>query len=78
METSSLILLLVSASISFAVGRVIVYFRKRNTQRKAQRKTFEQQAQAQRDRVLEPVAKNKAKRKRQLQELGKLPPKNSP
>ena len=67
METSSIILLLVSASISFAAGRVIVHFRNL----KRQRQTLERQAQALRDRPVEPEAKNKAKRKRQLQEIDK-------
>ncbi len=67
MESSSIILLLVSASISFALGRIIVHFR--NIKRK--RRSLEQQAQALRDRPVEAEAKNKAKRKRQLKDLGK-------
>jgi biopolymer transport protein ExbB/TolQ len=73
METSSIILLLVSASISFAAGRVIVHFR--NEKRK--RKALERQAQALRDRPAEPEAKNKAKRKRQLEEIKKASQKNA-
>ncbi len=67
METPGVILLVISAAISFAVGRFIVHLR--NIKR--QRKVSEQQAQAQRDRPAEPEAKNKAKRKRQLQALEK-------
>jgi biopolymer transport protein ExbB/TolQ len=67
METSSVVLLLVCASISFAAGRVIVHFRNLKRQRQA----LERQAQALRDRPAEPEAKNKAKRKRQLQEIDK-------
>ena len=73
METSSIILLLVSASISFAAGRVIVHFR--NLRRK--RQALELQAQALRDRPPEPEARNKAKRKRQLQEVNKAQRKKS-
>ncbi len=73
METSSIILLLVSASISFAVGRVIVHFR--NVKRK--RQALARQAQEKRDRPVEPEARNKAKRKRQLQEIDKANRKNS-
>jgi len=65
METSSIILLLVSASISFAAGRVIVHFR--NVKRK--RQNLARQAQEEMDRPAEPEARNKAKRKRQMQEM---------
>ncbi len=67
METSSIILLLVSASISFAAGRVIVHFR--NAKRK--RQALERQVQEKRDRPAEPEAKNKAKRKRQLHAISR-------
>ena len=73
METSSIILLLVSASISFAAGRVIVHFR--NVKRK--RQALERQSQEKRDRPAEPEARNKAKRKRQLQEIDKATRKKS-
>ncbi|MDO9278615.1 MAG: hypothetical protein Q7U05_08660 [Polaromonas sp.] len=73
METPGIILLVVSGVISFAVGRLIV--RMRNIKR--QRKAAEQQAQARRDRPAEPEAKNKAKRKRQLQEIHKANQKNA-
>jgi biopolymer transport protein ExbB/TolQ len=74
MDTSSIILLFVSASISFAAGRVIVHFR--NVKRK--RQALARQAQEKRDRPAEPEARNKAKRKRQLQEIDKANRKNSP
>ena len=67
MDTPSIILLVVSGAISFAVGRFIVHLR--NTKR--QRKAAELQAQAYRNRPVEPESKNKSKRKRQLQELEK-------
>jgi biopolymer transport protein ExbB/TolQ len=73
METSSIILLLVSASISFAAGRVIVHFR--NAKRK--RHALERQAQTWRERPAEPEAKNKAKRKRQLPKIEKASRKNA-
>lgn len=63
METSSVILLLVSASISFAVGRTIMHLRKKkkaDATLKAQRKA----AQALRDAPPGPEPKNKGKRKR--------------
>lgn len=73
METPGIILLVVSGVISFAVGRLIVHMRNIKRQRKA----AEQQAQARRDRPAEPEAKNKAKRKRQLQEIHKANQKNA-
>ena len=66
METSSLILLAISASVSFAVGRTILHFR--NKSRKAKKDLEEQQAnRALRDVPAGPESKNKAKRKRQTQ-----------
>jgi len=66
METSSIILLAISASISFALGRTVVHFR--NKKRKAQKDLTDQQAaRALRDAVPGPESKNKAKRKRQMQ-----------
>jgi hypothetical protein len=73
METSSIILLLVSASISFAAGRVIVHFRSIKRKRQA----LERQAQEKRDRPAEPESKNKSKRKRQLQEIDRTSRHNS-
>jgi hypothetical protein len=68
METPGVILLVISGVISFAVGRFFVHMR--NVKR--QRKAAELQAQLLRKRPTEPEAKNKAKRKRQLQELEKF------
>ena len=64
METSSIILLAVSASISFALGRTIMHFRSKNknaAKMQAERKT----SQALRDAPAGPAPKNKSKRKRQ-------------
>ena len=62
METSSIVLVVVSASISFGIGRLISQFwRKRRRQQMAK-----SLAEAERHRPPEPEAKNKAKRKRQL------------
>ena len=66
METSSIILLAISASISFALGRTVVHFR--NKKRKAQKDLADQLvARALRDAGPGPESKNKAKRKRQMQ-----------
>jgi mannitol-specific phosphotransferase system IIBC component len=67
METSSVILLVVSASISFALGRTIMHFRKKKKNSEAQKRS----AQALRDAPPELESKNKSKRKRQLQQVGK-------
>ena len=64
METSHIILLVVSASISFAIGRVIMHMRKIKKNAEAQRKA----AQALRNAPPEVESKNKSKRKRQLQQ----------
>ena len=64
METSSVILLVVSASISFAVGRTIMHFRKKS-KADALLKTQQKAAQALRDAPPGPESKNKSKRKRQ-------------
>ena len=67
LETSSLVLLVVSCAISFGLGRTFVHFR--DKKRKAQ--ALERQAQTLRDRPAEPESKNKSKRKRQLEALKK-------
>ena len=70
MDTSSIILLVVSASISFGIGRTIVYFR--DKKRRAQKEQAQKrQAQALRDQPPAPESKNKSKRKRQIQQLDK-------
>ncbi len=74
MEASSIVLIVVSASISFGVGRLISQlWRKRRLQQAAAR-----QAQADQNRPADPEAKNKAKRKRQIQAQRKaaIKPKN--
>lgn len=63
METASIIFLLVSASISFAVGRTIMHFRKKK-QAHARFKAQESAAQLLRDAPPGPEPKNKGKRKR--------------
>ncbi|SFB69401.1 hypothetical protein SAMN05216344_101282 [Polaromonas sp. OV174] len=67
METSSIILLVVSSAISFGLGRIFVHFRDKKRARKAQ----ERAAQALRERPVEAESRNKSKRKRQLQQLEK-------
>jgi Flp pilus assembly protein TadB len=64
METSSMILLVVSCAISFGLGRTFVFFRDKK-KRKAE---DARKALAERQRADEPESKNKAKRKRQLQQ----------
>jgi mannitol-specific phosphotransferase system IIBC component len=64
METSHIILLVVSASISFAIGRTIMHFRKKK--KNADKAQVEKRAaQALRDAPPGPESKNKSKRKRQ-------------
>ena len=66
METSSLILLAISASVSFALGRTILHFR--NKKRKDKKDQADQQAaRARLEAPVGPESKNKAKRKRQAQ-----------
>ncbi len=67
METSHIILLVVSASISFAIGRVIMHMRKIKKNAEAQRRA----ANALRDAPPEAESKNKSKRKRQIQQIEK-------
>ncbi len=63
METSSIILLVVSASISFALGRTILHFRNKKKQAKKEQ-MLALQAKALRDAPPGPESKNKSKRKR--------------
>ena len=67
METSSIILLAVSASISFALGRTIMHFRNKKKSADAQKIA----AKALRDAPPEVESKNKSKRKRQIQQIEK-------
>ena len=68
METTSIILLVVSASISFGLGRFVVHLRNKK-RRSAQEQVSKQAARAHRSLPLGPESKNKAKRKRQLRDL---------
>ena len=63
MEISSTILLLVSASISFALGRTILHFRNKKKQAKKDQ-VLALQRKALRDAPPGPESKNKSKRKR--------------
>jgi hypothetical protein len=68
METSSIILLVVSASISFGLGRFIVHLR--NKKRQSEKEQADKRAtQARRNLPAEPASTNKAKRKRQLRDV---------
>ncbi len=68
METSSIILLVVSASISFGMARFIVHLRNKKRQSEKEQ-TDKRAAQARRNLPPEPESKNKAKRKRQLRDV---------
>jgi hypothetical protein len=62
MDTSSILLLVISSAISFGLGRTYVHFRD-----KKRTKEFEiRQAQVLRERPVEAESKNKSRRKRQL------------
>ena len=68
METSHVIFLVVSASVSFAVGRTIMHFRKKKKADAAAK------AQQQADRLLRdappgPESRNKSKRRRQARQV---------
>ncbi len=63
MEISSAILLIVSASISFALGRTILHFRNKKKQAKKDQ-ALALQAKALKDAPPGPESKNKSKRKR--------------
>ena len=63
METASVIFLVVSASISFAIGRTIMHFRKKKKV-DALTKLQERAKQALRDAPPGPEPKSKSKRKR--------------
>ncbi|MDB5963725.1 MAG: hypothetical protein JWQ72_225 [Polaromonas sp.] len=77
METSSIILLVVSASISFGLGRLIVHLRDRK--RKSQQQQSDKLAEeARRNLPPEPESHNKAKRKRQVKTAGRDAPSQRP
>ena len=68
MEISSIILLVVSASISFGLGRFVVHLR--NKKRQSEKEQADKHAsKTRRNRPPEPESKNKAKRKRQLRDM---------
>ena len=67
METSSIILLVISSAISFGLGRTFVHFRNKKRKERAQAR----KVQALRDRPVAAESKNKSKRKRQIQQLDK-------
>ena len=66
-DPASIVLLVLTSVISFALGRFIVTSRAKKRQRAA----IERQERALRERPPEPESKNKSKRKRQLQQLDK-------
>ena len=67
METSSIVLLVISLVISFTIGRI--FKRSRDKKRENEQQLYE--AKVLRDRPAEPESKNKSKRKRQLQQQEK-------
>jgi len=70
METSHIILLAVSASISFAIGRTIMHVRKRR-KNAAEAQAEGRALQVLRDAPAGPGSKNKSKRKRQQRDAQK-------
>lgn len=70
MDTPSIILLVVSASISFGLGRLFVFFRDKK-RREAKELAQKQAEQALRDAPIGPLSKNKNKRRRQLEQQEK-------
>lgn len=66
-DNTSLFLLFVTASISFAIGRVIMHLRKRK-KAEQQRVIAHRAAQALKDAPPGPPSNNKSKRKRQQQD----------
>ena len=65
LETSSIVLLVVSSFVSFGLGRTFVHFR--NKKRKLEALTRKQQILL--ERAAEPESNNKSKRKRQLEDI---------
>ena len=66
MDTTSIVLLVVTASISFGVGRAIMHMRKKKQAAKT-KLLAERAAQAARDAPQSPPSNNKSKRKREQQ-----------
>ena len=67
METSGIVLLVVSASISFGLGRVFVHFRDKKREAEKEQ-TQKRAAQALRDAPPAVESTNKGKRRRQQQQ----------
>ena len=67
-DPGSILLLVLTSAVSFALGRFIVTSRAKKRQREA----IARQDRALRERPPEPESKNKSKRKRQLQQLDKV------
>ena len=67
METSHIVVLVLSCAISFGVGRLIVHFRNKKRTRLAR----EHNAETLRNRPPEKESLNRSKRRRQLQQLHK-------
>ena len=65
METSSVIFLVISCAVSFALGRIFVHFR----DKKRSRLRLEREAEALRNRPAEKESLNRSKRSRQLKQL---------
>ena len=70
METKNIALLVITATISFAIGRVIMHLRKRK-KAEQQRSLAEQAQRALKDLPPEPPSTNKGKRKRQQLEAAR-------
>ena len=67
METSSIVFLVISCLVSFALGRIFVHFR----DKKRDRLMREREAEALRNRPDEKESRNRSKRSRQLKQLRK-------
>lgn len=70
METSSVILLSISAAASFGLGRIFVHFRDKKREKQAR----ERAARVLREQAPEPASRNRSKRKRQLQRVDREKP----
>ena len=70
MENSSIILLVLSAFVSFLIGRTIMHFRRRK-QKSVMEAKQRRDAQAVQDGLSDPESRNRAKRRRQLRQMGK-------
>ena len=66
METTHIVLLVVSSAVSFGVGRTFMHFRNKK-RRKLKEEADARAAQVLREQPRPPESRNKSKRKRQLQ-----------